>query len=114
MRLFLIGPMFGIEETNIEEFGMARESLENLVRPHRVSLPQQFFDQDDDRREAMRKTVNEMTSESFLGGRRYDGVALLDGWEICDEALQLVGIAHMCGMACKSVREWQELGNGKE
>lgn len=61
---------------------------------------------DEDRQDMVRDSIHEMTNRHLFGGAMYDGVAMLDGWEIFSEARLHRHVAQACGIPCKPWREW--------
>lgn len=103
-RLYIIGPVTGIEDDNLQAFVDAANRILDADRTHTsiARIPHMFVDEGDDWPTAMRKSVNEVTSGY------YDGLALLPGWEQSEGAKLEKAVAEACGIPCKTVDEWLE------
>lgn len=110
-RLYISGPVTGVPNDNRDAFADARISLYEAgitaFDPHCRVIPS------DSRETAMLLCVNELTERTQkLGIRhpvpRYDGLALLPGWEQSEGARLEVSVAEACGIPVKTVDEWLE------
>ena len=82
-RLYISGPVTGIENDNIQAFEDARRKLR---RYYMVDIPHEYVYAGAPHEEAMVILVHQLTSNkySYVHDKRvnrYDGVALLPGWE---------------------------------
>lgn len=110
-RLYISGPMTGIDADNYEAFDDAafylRGARYEATNPHDFVLPCMSHEV------AMAARVHQFTSrvwEADLEGPKnlYDGLALLPGWEQSDGARLEKAVAEACGIPCKTVDEWIE------
>lgn len=110
-RLYISSPVTGKPDDNREAFADAKISLYEAgitaFDPHDLVIPS------DPRETAMLLCVNELTERTQKPGirypvPRYDGVALLPGWEQSEGARLEVAVAYACGIRCKTVGEWLE------
>lgn len=110
-RLYISGPVTGKPDDNRAAFADARMSLYEAgitaFDPHNRVIPS------DSHETAMLLCVNELTALAQKTGisypvPRYDGVALLPGWEQSEGARLEKAVAEACGIPCKTVDEWIE------
>lgn len=112
VRLYVIGPVTGIEGDNREAFHVAQERL--VGAGHAVEIPHDFIKPGTPHDRAMLVSIAMLTDhyESCMIGRsfcrRFDGVALLGGWEQSEGARLERQVAEACGIPCKPVDEWVE------
>lgn len=99
MRVFVSGPVSGVEGLNAEAFRAARDALEAMGCT--VLVPHDFVPAHADWQTAMRRTV-----ETLM---RADVVACLDGWESSRGARIEVGIANDLGIPALSMAEWPDV-----
>lgn len=107
--LYEIGPVTGIEYDNIAEFERVKEALR--IAGHKARIPHEFVGEARSWQYAMGISIREMLSMTWLSTplfprRKYDGVAMLDGWEQSAGATIEHDIAVSLGMPCKPWREW--------
>lgn len=110
-RLYLSGPVTGIEDDNLSAFEIAQKELE--AAGYLTDKPHDLVDREDSHETAMLLCVNELTERTQKPGTRrpvpcYDGVALLPGWEQSEGARLEKAVAEACGIPCKTVEEWIE------
>ncbi len=112
-RIYVIGPVTGIEDDNRPAFEEARKKLRSVG--YWVEIPHVFVPSGAPHDEAMRISINALTSSStFFRGNIskyesvYQGVAVLPGWEDSQGALCEHLVAEQCGIPCKTVDEWLE------
>lgn len=110
-RLYISGPVTGIDNDNFEAFREAQIRLFDACYVTRV--PHDLVIPEDSHETAMLLCINELTERTQkLGVRhpvpRYDGVALLPGWEQSEGARLERAVAEACGIPCKTVDEWLE------
>lgn len=107
--LYEIGPVTGIEYDNIAEFERVKEALR--IAGHKARIPHEFVGEAWSWQYAMSISIREMLSMTWLSTplfprRKYDGVAMLDGWEQSAGATIEHDIAVSLGIPCKPWREW--------
>lgn len=107
--LYVIGPVTGIEDGNIAEFERVKEALR--IAGHKARIPHEFVGEAWSWQYAMGISIREMLSMTRLSTpifphRKYDGVAMLDGWEQSDGAMIEHDTAASLGIPCKPWREW--------
>lgn len=111
MRVFLSGPMTGIEHYNVEAFARAHAivkeagaeyvydpAMEWLVAEGRESESMTHADW-------MRRCIHELTRNDLVGGRHYHRIVQLPGWEDSGGALVEAAVADACGIACVELSE---------
>lgn len=110
-RLYISGPVSGKPDDNRAAFADANMSLYEAgitaFDPHDLVIPS------DSHETAMLLCVNELTGRTHKTGisypvPRYDGVALLPGWEQSEGARLEKAVAEACGIEVKTVDEWLE------
>ena len=108
-RLYISGPVTGIEDDNRPAFD---EAWERLNAAGFMSCSPHCFVRSGERHDvAMRSCINELTSHFWGYGKTdgyYDGVALLPGWEHSEGAKLERAVAEACGIPVKTVDEWLE------
>lgn len=108
MRLYIIGPVTGIEDDNRPAFAHAREDLRSAG--YDVKIPHDFIVHGTPHDRAMLQSVHALTQAKY--GLRltpyFDGVAMLEGWEESVGARLEKQVAEACGIPCKTVDEWLE------
>lgn len=110
-RLYISGPVTGIDSGNFEAFREAQSRLFDACYVTRV--PHDLVMPEDSHETAMLLCINELTERTQKRGTRhpvprYDGVALLEGWEQSDGARLEVAVAEACGIPAKTVDELLE------
>lgn len=110
-RIYISGPVTGIEDGNLSAFESVQKELE--AAGYLTDKPHDLVDREDSHETAMMLCVNELTWRTQKPGirhpvPRYDGVALLPGWEQSDGARLEKAVAEACGIPCKTVEEWIE------
>lgn len=111
-RLYISGPVTGIEHDNVTAFRRAQRLLTEAG--YEAFIPHEIVEPSDSHETAMLLCVNELTERTQKPGighpvPRYDGVALLPGWEQSEGARLEVAVAEACGIPCKTVGEWLEV-----
>lgn len=123
MRLYIIGPVTGIKDDNIQAFVEAQKELD--ASGYTAYSPHSFVGPGTPHEEAMRICIGRLVSGYYaaralneagkgpLTTRQrhvplYQGVALLDGWEQSEGARTEKLVAEACGIPCKTVAEWIE------
>lgn len=110
-RLYISGPVTGIEADNYEAFDDAsfylRRARYEATIPHDFVLPYMSHEV------AMAACIHQLTSrvwDADSNGPKnlYDGLALLPGWEQSEGARLEKAVAEACGILCKTVDEWIE------
>lgn len=112
-RLYIIGPVTGIEDRNELAFLIARDRLDS--DGYDSEIPHEFIRANATHEWAMLVSINHLTRFDPMPHKeppdyelRYDGVALLDGWEQSEGARLEKQVAEACGIPCKTVEEWLE------
>ncbi|MEY8460996.1 DUF4406 domain-containing protein [Eggerthellaceae bacterium 24-137] len=101
-RLYISGPVTGKPKNNRAAFIRAANVLAD--REVLAHIPHMFVPESAEWHDAMRISINELTDCRF----RYDGLALLPGWEQSEGAKMEKAVAEACGIPCKTVDEWLE------
>lgn len=109
-RLYISGPVTGIECDNIQAFEDARRKLR---RYYMVDIPHEYVYAGAPHEDAMVILVHQLTSNeySYVQDKRvnrYEGLALLPGWEQSEGAKLEKAVAEACGITVKTVGEWLE------
>ncbi|MEC4272938.1 DUF4406 domain-containing protein [Adlercreutzia sp. R25] len=99
-RLYISGPVTGIENDNRAAFEEAKRRLS--AKHPEVNIPHHFIASGTPYPKAMRISLSRVTSGVYYG------VALLAGWENSNGALLEKQVAEACGIPCKTVDEWLE------
>lgn len=109
-RLYISGPVSGIEHDNYDAFSDASYSLR--AARYDVTVPHHFVKAGDTHEAAMLLCVHELMTYRERDGHEpkplYDGVALLPGWEQSEGARLEKAVSEACGIPCKTVDEWLE------
>lgn len=112
-RLYIIGPVTGIEDDNRPAFLKAQKALRRAG--YDVDIPHDFIPSGTPHEEAMIVSIGKLTDRHYhvdgSFGRwkpRYHGVATLPGWEDSQGALCEHLVAQECGIPCKTVEDWLE------
>lgn len=110
-RLYISGPVTGIEHDNVTNFRRAQRLLDYAW--YEAFVPHDIVEPNDNHRTAMLLCINELTGRTQKPGvrhpaPRYDGLALLEGWEASEGARLEKAVAEACGIPCKTVGEWLE------
>ena len=102
-RLYISGPVTGIEDDNIDAFIAAHERLEDAG--HTATVPHSFIAPGVSWGMAMAVCINRLTvNDGAL--MLYDGVAMLPGWENSRGAKLEKAVAEACGMECRPLEGW--------
>lgn len=110
-RLYISGPVTGIDNDNFEAFREAQSRLFDACYITRV--PHDLVIPEDSHETAMLLCINELTERTQKRGTRhpvpaFDGLALLPGWEQSEGARLERAVAEACGIPVKTVDEWLE------
>lgn len=110
-RLYISGPVTGIEDDNRLAFSWAQNRL--MDAGYEAFTPHEIVEPDDTHETAMLLCVNELTERTQKPGASgivpyYEGVALLPGWEQSEGARLEKAVAESCGIPVKTVGEWIE------
>lgn len=132
-HLYVIGPISGIENNNKDEFELVREALERYktifsrrgpqdIRTStlwitQVDIPHDFVDENAPWEVCMMDSISNLTAtiikedddDREYRSPYYDGIAMLDGWELSRGARIEYDLAQLLGIPCKPWREWHEL-----
>lgn len=103
MRLYIIGPVSGHENDNIDAFEEARDRLK--AAGHKATIPHEKIPAGTPWRQAMRMSIRELLS-LWKGEPRYEGVAELPGVFGSKGARCERGICEQLGIPHKPVDEW--------
>lgn len=111
ISLYTSGPVTGIEHDNVTNFRRAQRLLTEAG--YEAFIPHEIVEPDDNHKEAMLLCVHELTAPTIkrgvvYGSPRYDGLALLPGWEQSEGAKLEKAVAEACGIPVKTVDEWLE------
>lgn len=109
MNLYVIGPVTGRKDRNIDEFQGVAEDLRNAG--YGCVIPHQVVPRTKNWEEAIHLSIEELT-HCERGGFHYDGVAMLPGWEQSRGAKIEHDLAVALGIPCKPWREWLEVAKG--
>lgn len=110
-RIYISGPVTGKPNDNRAAFENASVALRSAG--YEFFIPHEIVEPDDSHETAMRLCVHELTAPVVrrgivYGSPRYDGLALLPGWEQSEGARLERAVAEACGIPCKTVDEWLE------
>jgi len=108
-RLYISGPVTGIEHDNVTNFRRAQRLLDYAW--YEAFVPHDIVEPNDNHRTAMLLCINELTGRTQKPGvrhpaPRYDGLALLEGWEASDGARLEKAVAEACGIECRPLADW--------
>lgn len=105
-RVFLSGPMTGLEHNNIAAFAVAH-ALAHESHAARVYNPAQMWAnepegtyEDKTHEDYMLDCVNELTRRDYRGKPTYDLLVSLPGWRESDGASHERDVAEHCGIPC--------------
>lgn len=98
MKLYIAGPMTGIDDYNRAAFHAAEQQL--VESGYDVYNPATFLDSDD-WKVCVRVGIRELTY--------CDGVALLPGWEDSRGVEIELQVAHALGMNVAELRKWNDV-----
>lgn len=102
-RLYISGPVTGIENDNFAAFIDAQERLE--AAGYIAKTPHASVPCDATWNLAMCVCINRLTTH--YGSRAFfDGVALLPGWEQSEGAKLEKAVAEACGIECRPLEGW--------
>ena len=112
-NLYISGPVTGKQHDNCTDFYKARVWL--VEAGYEAFVPHDIVEPNDNHRTAMLLCINELTERTQKPGvrhpvPRYDGLALLEGWEQSEGARLEKTVAEACGIPVKTVDEWREAG----
>lgn len=96
-RIYIAGPVSGLQGLNRTAFDTARERLQSLG--YTPLIPHWFVPRDTTWKDAMRLSIETLV--------KCDGVALLDGWQESRGATLERDLAKQLGMEVKTVDEWR-------
>lgn len=110
-RICISGSVTGKQHDNCADFYEARAWLAEAG--YEAFVPHDIVEPNDNHRTAMLLCINELTERTQKPGirypvPRYDGLALLPGWEQSEGARLEKAVAEACGIPCKTVEEWIE------
>lgn len=104
-RLYIIGPVSGIEDENKQAFLEAAERLES--HGYRCAIPHDFIATGTDWKTAMRISISTMLGMNARTKQpTFNGIALLDGWEDSKGATIERNIAKSLQIRCHTVSQW--------
>ena len=96
MKLYVIGPVTGLDDLNRPAFEAARTVLE--AEGYVALLPHDFIAADATWQQAMKRSLETLA--------KADGVACLDGWSKSHGASHEVETAQWLGLPAMSVKDW--------
>lgn len=110
-RLYVSGPVTGKPDDNRAAFIYAQGCLVGVG--YVAEIPHDYIPSGTPHEDAMALSVNQMTAckysfQLWATRKRYDGVALLPGWEQSEGARLEKAVAEACGITVKTVAEWLE------
>lgn len=110
-RLYISGPVTGIEHDNVTAFSRARRILTDAG--YEAFMPHDIVAAHDSHETAMLICINNLTEPEARSRKwclvpHYDGLALLPGWEQSEGARLEKAVAEACGVQVKTVDEWLE------
>lgn len=109
MRVFLSGPMTGIEHYNVEAFARAHAIVKEAGAEHVYDPAMEWLVTSGESCEGMthadwmRRCIHELTGTHSLF--RYHVLVQLPGWEDSGGALVEAAVADACGIACVELSE---------
>lgn len=112
MRVFISGPMTGIELYNVAEFFKAEARLKVLGASYVYNPAREWLDSKEERthEEYMRRCISSMTAERlFTRDRNIDVMVRLNGWNRSDGAMLESQVARMCGIPILEQRELEAM-----
>lgn len=121
-RLYIIGPVTGVEDDNRPEFEQAFWELNGVGHATATPFMADGMCLANDWGSCMLASVHELTNLRNVpakGGRLgtvapfYDGVAMLDGWEQSKGATIEHDLAVALGIPCRPWREWLSAEGGE-
>lgn len=101
--IYIIGPMTGKPNRNIDEFERVRRELD--FAGHASEIPHDFIPEDCTRDEAMRISIEQICHYQKMWWKK-SGIAMLDGMDDSEGATLEQAVAEACGIPCKPWREW--------
>lgn len=115
-RLYVIGPITGIENDNIDEFERVRDALADGLSRVGITIPHDVVRGDFSWQRCMMRSIHNLTRLRAEYDKRnkaqyvpfYDGIAMLDGWENSKGARIEHDLAEALSIPCKPYREWLE------
>lgn len=110
-RIYVIGPVTGRPDNNIDAFYDARKRL--MALGHDVDLPHDFVPSTASWEDAMRISLWHLATGRGDGRPYFDGVARLDGWQESRGAALESACAVAFGIRTMDLADWLEL-DGKE
>lgn len=110
-RLYISGPVTNVDLLNYPAFERARAAL--AAAGYEAFVPHDLVNPEDSHETAMLLCINELTERETRRAfsapvPRYDGLALLPGWEQSEGAKLEKAVAEACGITVKTVDEWIE------
>lgn len=105
MKLYVIGPVSGIENDNRQEFERVKSSLCETDKYQCVYIPHEFIEPDTEWEWSMCGCIQLITDQWAMHGDGF-AIAMLDGWEDSKGATIEHDLAEALGIPCKLWREW--------
>ena len=109
-RVFLSGPMTGIEHYNVEAFARAHAIVKEAGADEVYDPAMEWLVAEGRKGEGMthedwmRRCIHELTRND-LGFRHYHKLVQLPGWEDSGGALMEAAVADACGIQCVELSE---------
>lgn len=107
-NLYVIGPVSGYPDNNLDAFLECKEKLEARGN-YNVSIPHEFVPCDSEWRDAMHISLAELLRFNGNGDRYYDGVVVLDGSFESKGAMLELNVAYGVGMPIGGAGDWLEI-----
>lgn len=104
-RLYLIGPVTGLPNDNLQAFKEARSTLK--ADGYECDIPHHYIEQGTEWSRAMRISIRQMLATDGQSTiPLYDGIAMLDGWEDSVGATLERDIAKALDIPCRPWRDY--------
>lgn len=110
-RIYVIGPVTGKPDGNIDDFMAARKRL--MAMGHDVDLPHDFIGAGAPWADALRVSVWHLATGKADGSPFFDGVARLDGWRESRGAALESACAAAFGIRTMDLADWLAMEGGE-
>lgn len=114
-RVYICGPMSGIELNNVAEFCRMEAMLKVLGASHICNPAKRWLDskRESSYEESMRWCIGELVSDKFLSvDRNTDFLVRLSGWNHSDGATLESKVARMCGIPILEQKDVEAMYRG--